>query len=85
MVLKLQQVTKKLDMFLGNLFGNHGCVAVMYGSLAYGQAALLSEIDLMVSVPNSATDSVGLQAALQSKFLSVTAEEGIVVDAEVPL
>ncbi|KAK3944993.1 pyridoxal phosphate-dependent transferase [Diplogelasinospora grovesii] len=89
MARELQRVTGKLDALLRDIFAaadTRCCyAAVLYGSSAYDQAALLSDIDLMVFAPDAViAGAVGLRTAVHSAFLSVMAEEGIMVDAEVP-
>jgi L-2,4-diaminobutyrate decarboxylase len=79
-----RRVHQKLDSQLHILFAGQEYVAVIYGSSAYDDMKLMSDIDLMVFAPESLSSSKATCTALETLFCSIMAEEGIIVDAEVP-
>ncbi|KAM0255437.1 hypothetical protein ACHAQJ_005737 [Trichoderma viride] len=74
---------EKLNDRIYSLFEGQEYVAVLYGSSAYDDALLLSDMDLMVFAPESIALGV-LRNALENVFRSVMAEEDIAMDSEVP-
>ncbi|KAJ7601751.1 pyridoxal phosphate-dependent transferase, partial [Mycena rosella] len=78
---RLQSVEEKLNAGLHRVFGSDPYVAVIYGSSALGNNALLSDIDLMVLAPAASTDR---RKELESMFRAAMDAEGILIDAEVP-
>ncbi|KAG9251492.1 pyridoxal phosphate-dependent transferase [Emericellopsis atlantica] len=79
---RLQILESKLDRGLRSIFGGEDYLAVIYGSAALRKNALLSDIDLMVFADGA---DYALQKSLEAMFRSTMGEEGILIDAEVPL
>lgn len=77
----LQSVERKLDRGLRTVFGYKDYIAVIYGSSALRNNALLSDIDLMVFAHD---DDPAQRKALEALFRSTMGEEGILIDAEIP-
>ncbi|KAJ7060275.1 pyridoxal phosphate-dependent transferase [Mycena amicta] len=78
---RLQSVEEKLNAGLHRVFGSDQYVAVIYGSSALDNNALLSDIDLMVLAPATSTNRC---SELESMFRTAMDAEGILIDAEVP-
>ncbi|KAI0000602.1 pyridoxal phosphate-dependent transferase [Xylariaceae sp. FL0662B] len=78
------QVITKLDILLEEALGQTEYAAVLYGSSATYESVILSDIDLMVFVPDLVASDMSIRKALQAVFLSVMAEAGVLIDAEVP-
>lgn len=77
----LENLEQKLDSRLRSVFGDIDFLTVIYGSSALGNNALLSDIDLMVFTRDV---DPALRKAVEAMFRYTMAEEGILLDAEVP-
>jgi hypothetical protein len=78
---RLQSVEQKLHVGLRGIFGLEPYVAVVYGSSALENNALLSDVDLMVF---ARTTDATRSMAIETMFRAAMHEEGILIDAEVP-
>ncbi|KAF4455271.1 hypothetical protein F53441_2421 [Fusarium austroafricanum] len=78
---RLQSVEEKLSQKLHGVFGNHDFVAVLYGSSALSNNAILSDVDLMIFTHGAEASKFQRIVLL---FRSIM-EEGIPIDTEVPL
>ncbi|KAF5712901.1 glutamic acid decarboxylase [Fusarium mundagurra] len=79
---RLQRAERKLTQRLYDLFDNNDFVAVVYGSSALQNNAILSNIDLIIFAHSA--ESSRIQNVV-SIFRSVMEAEGILIDFEIPL
>ncbi|KAH7228733.1 pyridoxal phosphate-dependent transferase [Fusarium oxysporum] len=79
---RLQRAERKLTQKLYNLFDNNDFAAVVYGSSALQNNAILSNNDLMVFAHSAESSKI---QEVVSVFRSVMEAEGILIDFEIPL
>ncbi|KAJ4054828.1 hypothetical protein NW761_000410 [Fusarium oxysporum] len=79
---RLQRAERKLAQKLYNLFDNNDFAAVVYGSSALQNNAVLSNIDLMIFAHSAESSKI---QEVVSVSRSVMEAEGILIDFEIPL
>ncbi|PNP59249.1 hypothetical protein FNYG_14981 [Fusarium nygamai] len=79
---RLQRAERKLSQRLYDLFDNNDFAAVVYGSSALQNNAILSNIDLMIFAHGAESSKI---QKVVSIFRSVMEGEGILIDFEIPL
>ncbi|KAF5626613.1 glutamic acid decarboxylase [Fusarium sp. NRRL 25303] len=78
----LERAERKLTQKLYDLFDDNDFAAIVYGSSALQNNAILSNIDLMIFAHSAEPSKI---QQVVSVFLSVMEGEGILIDFEIPL